>query len=349
MKKSKSKTSKSFVQTLSMNNSSSFIQCPDGTIKRRRRKQSYKDIYLERLNFIPTQMPASKGRDSNYSTLYQNNSVNISRDSYKFNPDESDSNRKRYKSSANLNKQFGKNLNEKSNASIENTPKNLKKNSSSKTGINRQDKKRSLTYNATGPLKAKPRKQNEMILGSLGQNQLSDYEDELNFSKKSNNESINANKLENKDLIPNIDLGSIEVEDHDDHNDFIKGGQSPIRKNPDDNDKGDVEEIKNLENKLHNAISESDSMFSPLKYIGTDNNTVVNSDNKNQYITSRSSNTSEQIKNEIKANMEYNKKESGKPAIDRKEFEENAQKEINELQEKIQKSAGNSSQRLSSS
>ena len=71
--------------SFSFNNSTSFIQCPDGSVKRRRHKSSYKDLYLEKLNFVPTQMPAVKGVDYGYSSMYQNNSVNISSGDFKFN------------------------------------------------------------------------------------------------------------------------------------------------------------------------------------------------------------------------------------------------------------------------
>ena len=71
--------------SFSFNNSTSFIQCPDGSVKRRRHKSSYKDLYLEKLNFVPTQMPAVKGVDYGYSSMYQNNSVNISSRDFKFN------------------------------------------------------------------------------------------------------------------------------------------------------------------------------------------------------------------------------------------------------------------------
>ena len=43
-----------------MNNSSSFITLPNGTVKRKRHKATYKDIYLEQFNFVPTEMPPDK-------------------------------------------------------------------------------------------------------------------------------------------------------------------------------------------------------------------------------------------------------------------------------------------------
>ena len=103
MLNSLNKQPKKLSASYSLNNSSSFIQCPDGTIKRKRHKSSYKDIYLEKLNFVPTQMPAGKRRDSGYSTFYQNNSVNISRDDFKFNTEESGlSSKRNNKSTINL-------------------------------------------------------------------------------------------------------------------------------------------------------------------------------------------------------------------------------------------------------
>ena len=53
-------------------NKSSFLELKDGTIKRIRQKQSYKDLFLEKQNFVPTPMPHSKGRDPSYSSMYQN-------------------------------------------------------------------------------------------------------------------------------------------------------------------------------------------------------------------------------------------------------------------------------------
>ena len=61
----------------SSNHSLSFIQCGDGTIKRIRNKTSYKEIYLERLNYNPTDIPFSKGRNLSYSNNYNNKSLNI--------------------------------------------------------------------------------------------------------------------------------------------------------------------------------------------------------------------------------------------------------------------------------
>ena len=57
---------------------SSFIELRDGTIKRIRHKQSYKDLFLEKQNFVPTEMPHSKRRDGSYSSMYQNRNSFIS-------------------------------------------------------------------------------------------------------------------------------------------------------------------------------------------------------------------------------------------------------------------------------
>jgi hypothetical protein len=57
---------------------SSFIELRDGTIKRIRHKQSYKDLFLEKRNFVPTEMPHSKRRDGSYSSMYQNRNSFIS-------------------------------------------------------------------------------------------------------------------------------------------------------------------------------------------------------------------------------------------------------------------------------
>ena len=59
-------------------NKSSFIELKDGSIKRIRHKQSYKDLFLEKLNFVPTEMPHSKRRDGSYSSMYQNRNSFIS-------------------------------------------------------------------------------------------------------------------------------------------------------------------------------------------------------------------------------------------------------------------------------
>ena len=72
----------------SSNQSLSFIQCGDGTIKRIRNKTSYKEIYLERLNYNPTEIPFSKGRNLSYSNVYNNKNLNINSpgDSFYSNP-----------------------------------------------------------------------------------------------------------------------------------------------------------------------------------------------------------------------------------------------------------------------
>ena len=49
-------------------NSNSFIVLKDGTIKRRRHKLSYKEIYLDKLNYVPIEIHLRKNSEnSNYS------------------------------------------------------------------------------------------------------------------------------------------------------------------------------------------------------------------------------------------------------------------------------------------
>ena len=74
--KSKRKSTKSCTNlhhsssTNSSFSNSSFIKLKDGTVKRIRNKSSYKDIYLEKLNFIPVEMPKLKRKNSNNNSMF---------------------------------------------------------------------------------------------------------------------------------------------------------------------------------------------------------------------------------------------------------------------------------------
>lgn len=75
---SHSKPSKHLPTATSVTKSASFIHYGD-TSKRKRHRSSYKDLYLDRVNFVPGDAPfLSQRRDSGYSMFYQNSSFNIS-------------------------------------------------------------------------------------------------------------------------------------------------------------------------------------------------------------------------------------------------------------------------------
>ena len=75
---SHSKPSKHLPTATSVTKSASFIHYGD-TSKRKRHRSSYKDLYLDKVNFVPIDAPVlSQRRDSGYSMFYQNSSFNIS-------------------------------------------------------------------------------------------------------------------------------------------------------------------------------------------------------------------------------------------------------------------------------
>lgn len=75
---SHSKPSKHLPTATSVTKSASFIHYGD-TSKRKRHRSSYKDLYLDKVNFVPIDAPfLSQRRDSGYSMFYQNSSFNIS-------------------------------------------------------------------------------------------------------------------------------------------------------------------------------------------------------------------------------------------------------------------------------
>ena len=75
---SHSKPSKHLPTATSVTKSASFIHYGD-TSKRKRYRSSYKDLYLDKVNYVPVDVPfLSQRRDSGYSMFYQNSSFNIS-------------------------------------------------------------------------------------------------------------------------------------------------------------------------------------------------------------------------------------------------------------------------------
>lgn len=271
MLNSLNKQPKKLSASYSLNNSSSFIQCPDGTIKRKRHKSSYKDIYLEKLNFVPTQMPAGKRRDSGYSTFYQNNSVNISRDDFKFNTEESGlSSKRNNKSTINLHNDasFNKTIGRVKSMSYVNGPRNMKKNAISKN----TNKKKKVPKNSGGI------KGTENILAGLEkdeafENKMNSHNDSStieNEKRFTNVRSVGVLKTKyNAGTIPNLVLGKKGTEgknvsdkvvttlkskftnaNQNSSNNLIEGTLL------DNNEKGDIEDLKEMRNRLDTAIKD---------------------------------------------------------------------------------------------
>ena len=293
----------------SLNNSSSFIQCPDGTIKRKRHKSSYKDIYLEKLNFIPTQMPIGKRKDLGYSTLYQNNSVNISRDDFKFNTEDSGmSTRRNNKSTINLNLQNdssfnGKNINRVKSISYvgsKNKKKvNIKKSQSIQTG---KTNKKGASFVATKPKNSK-KIGTEMILAGLEKDDT--FEQKMNNKESIENDKPISNvksvgilktKYNTKGMLKlDLEEGNQErVLDPDDKDNSLLGDKSPTNNKLgkldqmninnrehliqgtllDNNEKGDFEDFKEMRNRLDTAIQDNqDGDLTPMRK-GNNINTI---------------------------------------------------------------------------
>ena len=86
MNTSLSKKSKHLSISYSFTKSSSFSQCPNISIKKRRHTSSYKELYLNRINFVSTQTPTSKpkGLDYLYATIYKSNTAKLKQSEYPF-------------------------------------------------------------------------------------------------------------------------------------------------------------------------------------------------------------------------------------------------------------------------
>ena len=86
MNTSLSKKSKHLSISYSFTKSSSFSQCPNISIKKRRHTSSYKELYLNRINFVSTQTPTSKpkGLDYLYATIYKSNTAKLKHSEYPF-------------------------------------------------------------------------------------------------------------------------------------------------------------------------------------------------------------------------------------------------------------------------
>lgn len=50
------------------------------SLKPKRYTSTYKSLYIDRLNYVPGEVPLTERKDSGYSTFYQNSSVNLSRE-----------------------------------------------------------------------------------------------------------------------------------------------------------------------------------------------------------------------------------------------------------------------------
>ena len=275
MLNSLNKQPKKLSASYSLNNSSSFIQCPDGTIKRKRHKSSYKDIYLEKLNFVPTQMPAGKRRDSGYSTFYQNNSVNISRDEFKFNTEESGlSSKRNNKSTINLHNDasFNKTIGRVKSMSYVNGPRNLKKNAISKN----TNKKKKVPKNSGGI------KGTENILAGLEkdeafENKMNSHNDSStieNENKFTNVRSVGVLKTKyNAGTIPNLVLGKKSIEGKNVSDKVVTTLKSKFTNTNqnsssnliqgtllDNNEKGDIEDLKEMRNRLDTAIKDDNNV-----------------------------------------------------------------------------------------
>ena len=154
-------------------------------------------------------MPAGKRRDSGYSTFYQNNSVNISRDDFKFNTEESGlSSKRNNKSTINLHNDasFNKTIGRVKSMSYVNGPRNMKKNAISKN----TNKKKKVPKNSGGI------KGTENILAGLEkdeafENKMNSHNDSStieNEKRFTNVRSVGVLKTKyNAGTIPNLVLG----------------------------------------------------------------------------------------------------------------------------------------------
>ena len=85
---SKLKKKRTNSETESLNTSSShslsFIQCGDGKLKRLRNKTSYKEIYLEHLNFTPNEIPFYKERNLSFININNNKNFDLNKTTNSF-------------------------------------------------------------------------------------------------------------------------------------------------------------------------------------------------------------------------------------------------------------------------
>ena len=84
MNSSLSKKSKHLSVSYSFTKSSSYSQCPNMSIRKRRHTSSYKELYLNKINFVSAQTPTSKpkGLDYLYATIYKSNTAKLRKSEY---------------------------------------------------------------------------------------------------------------------------------------------------------------------------------------------------------------------------------------------------------------------------
>ena len=224
MQNSSKKQPRNLSTSYTMNNSSSFITLPNGTVKRKRHKATYKDIYLEQFNFIPTEMPPDKKL-----LMQQNKSVMLTSSKKLNETDASFRSRKKTK-------QTSTNNNNNSN-SLPN------KNGNNKNNEIKSMKGKSIKTNKQGTV-GKKKKEEEMILSSLGTDR--SFEQKMKMSNDKN-DNDNENNIDNNKA--SFILSTIENKDK-----LLTG--SLMDKHEHDLD--DNEMMHEITNRLNNAIKQQE-------------------------------------------------------------------------------------------
>ena len=220
MQTSAKKKPRNLSTSYTMNNSSSFITLPNGTVKRKRHKASYKDIYLEQFNFIATEMPPDK------KVLIQQNKSVMLASSKKLN--ETDASFK----SRNKAKQMSTNNN--------NSNSLHHKGSSNKHNGIKSMKGKSITTNKQ---MCNKKKGEEMILSSLGTDR--SFEQKMKMHTNDNEHNVEGDKRN----LPSFILSAEENKDK-----LLTG--SLMDKHEHDLD--DTEMMHEITDRLNNAIKQQE-------------------------------------------------------------------------------------------
>lgn len=223
MQNSAKKQPRNLSTSYTMNNSSSFITLPNGTVKRKRHKATYKDIYLEQFNFVPTEMPPDKKL-----LIQQNKSVMLTSSKKLNETDASFRSRKKAQ-------QTSTNNNNNNSNSLPN------KNGNNKNNEIKSMKGKSIKTNKQGTV-GKKKKEEEMILSSLGTDR--SFEQKM---KMSNDNNDNENNIDNDKA--SFILSTIENKDK-----LLTG--SLMDKHEHDLD--DNEMMHEITNRLNNAIKQQE-------------------------------------------------------------------------------------------
>ena len=305
--KLKKKLSNSEIESIntSSSHSLSFIQCGDGKLKRIRNKTSYKEIYLEHLNFTPNEIPFYKERNLSFININNNKIFDLNNTTNTF---YSNPSRKNLKSQSfldniiplsNFNKIKKKKKNEKNE-------KLLFENLSSNKKINNENIKNDIFENR---IKGFKKIDNKNIYSSKIKNVKNKIEKKENYSNKIidisdykiENDNCDEEKINSK-LFEKFEQLSIELNDHQIQNSQEIEIDNDKIINTQGKKKFKFEPKK--KNKEYNNLNEKNEETHNENNFFTFQNSKITSNNENEENENKNNN------NNIKShNIRYNEEE----------------------------------------